>query len=841
MRTFEQLFLSAVVILFLTGVVFAKPEKQKAGPGVIPTPQKWDYQSGEFTVTPGTKIILKSESIKPTDTAVQELETVFKTDLKLTLKIVRTNIPEKNAVVLMKANSSAGKSWLRAQNLSFNPEMEEEGYFLKISPEKVVVVGKSDQGLFYGVISLIQLIRASGTHSLRAVLIQDWPALKFRGISDDMARGQVSTLKNLKEIIRFSAYYKMNTFMPYLEDLFTSKKYPAIGKGRGRLSPKEVRELQNYAKKYFVQVIPIFELLGHSENILIQPQFAHLAEFPGAASLNTTNPETYKFLKTIIQELAHQFVSPYFNAGLDESWDVGKGKSKRFVKRYNIATVHVNHYKKVYRMLKKQGKTMIMYGDIILRNPEILTQLPKDIIIMDWHYNASANFPSVEFFARTGRKFLISPGVSDWLRIFPDLTNALVNIKYYTQKGAMYGALGSIVSTWGDYGAANFKELDWLGFAFGADCAWNPEKADVEQFRRQFTTQFYGGDFPEIESAYTLLTETAARIQYRDVWRHPFAPTSTSSGTLLKQSVNCRNTASDVQKLIQTAKPNVSRNAGQLDYMAFSARLTGWYGRRLETVVWWKQLLFEYILPKDRSKFRNTAAQKFRKMGSEIADLGQEYKQLWLRNDKKANLQWILLQFNRQKAFWDIKADQVEQGIYEENPTIPSQFIYFPAAADNGTIVPLAYFRKGFELREQPKKALLQVINNGVANSYVNGKKIGESVVRRTASMTVQSQWVKVYDVTRRLRRGKNLLSFEVRNYDPAGKAGVNVYLWLVFPDDSTTAILSDMYWKSANEYFKNWEKLNFDDSAWFNPVTRPFRRFIPRPYFKYNLPSWVE
>ena len=819
----------------------AQTENLAKEPGVLPVPQEWHYGTGSFSIDSNTILVLDSKSIHPTDTAVDLLKQTLQSELKLSLPIRQSLPADQKAIILMKADSPNGQDWLKRHRLSFLPEMEPEGYILQIDPQQIAIIGKTDPGLFYGVVTLIQLTRKSNNRTLQAIQIRDWPTLKFRGISDDMARGQVPTLKEMKKIIRFSAFYKMNTYMPYLEDLFTSKKYPSIGKNHGRLIPKEIRELQDYARKYYVQIIPIFELLGHCENILIQPKFEHLAEFPGAASLSTTNPQTYTFLQNIIREQASLWKSPYFHAGLDESWDVGKGESKPLVERYNTAVVHAEHYKKLYQMLKKQGKTMIMYGDIILRNPEILTQLPKDIIIMDWHYHASDDFPSVELFQRTGRKFLISPGISDWRRIFPDFTKALVNIKYYTQKGALYGALGSIVSTWGDYGGANFKELDWLGFGYAAACAWNPNESNPEEFRRSFVRQFYGCNCPEIEAAYTLLAEAASHIQYRDIWRHPFTPTSESSGDLLQQSVVYQNAATDVQKLIQSVQSGVQWNGSQLDYLDFAARLTGWYGKRLETVVWWNHVLHEYIFPEDRARFKNEAVRRFQAMGTQIDTLAQAYQELWLRNDKPANLHWLLAQFDREKVFWNIKADEVARGTYNASPTLPSQFIYFPTAAQDEATVPLSYFRKTFTLTRKPQKALLQVINAGVSENYFNGKKLGEMIARRTNSMTVISQHVKVYDLTKRLKQGKNLLAFQVKSYDPRGKAGINVYLWLLYPDGTTEQILSDTYWKSANKTFRNWQKLNFDDSNWFHPIVRPYRRFIPRPYFEYNLPSWIE
>ncbi len=808
---------------------------------IVPYPRNVFTKSGEFRVTGDTKLIVDPDFTSPKITAVKELQNAFQSQWGFAPGVLSATRPQGGSVFLGRLQSPTGRQWLKKSGFRLPAKFQKEGYILDISPKRVVVLAQSQAGLFYGAASLIQLIHASKNRALPALQLVDWPSLPFRGISDDMARGQVLTLRQMKKVVRFMALYKMNTYMPYLEDLLTSRHYPSIGKTRGRLTPREIRELQDYAKSYFVQIIPIFEMLGHCENILIQPQFRHLAEFPGAASLNPTSAAVDTFLRNLISDWAPQFDSPYFHAGLDESWDVGKGQSRIYVERYNTAVVHAAHYRKLYEMLKKQGKKMIMYGDIILRNPEIITQLPRDILIMDWHYGAASDYPSVEFFQRTGRKFLVSPGVSDWRRIFPDLTNAFANIQYLTQKGARYGALGSIVSTWGDYGGANFKELDWPAYAFAGACAWNPDNVRLERFRLHFGRQFYGCACPEISAVWDVLTKTAAGIQYRDIWRHPFAPTDNSSGQVLRRSIQCRNVAAELKGLIPKIRKRAKRHVAQLDYLAFAAELSGWYGKRLETVIWWKQLLHEYILPKERAHFKAEAARRFRARAAEIEQLSQEYQKLWVRANKRANLSLILRQFRREKIFWEIKAEEVEKGLYQTNPALPSQFIYYPTAADDQATVPLSFFRKTFRLQKKPVRGLLQVINAGVTQNYFNGKKLGESIARYANAMYVDSQRVQVYDVTRLTKRGENVLAFKAQSFDPRGKAGVNVYLWLKFKDGTTRVVLSDKYWKTADKFFKNWQALRFDDSDWYHTIVRPFRHFIPRPYFSHKMPSWID
>ena len=182
----------------------------------------------------------------------------------------------------------------------------DEGYLLRISNNKIELKANTPKGIYYAAMSLVQMLeKAEG--KLPAIEIIDWPDMKIRGISDDISRGQVSNLENFKKIITHIARYKMNTYMPYMEDMLVFEKYPTIGKDRGALTKSEVKEIIDFAKKNFVEVIPIFQTLGHYENILSQEEFLKYAEFPGAASLNVSNDSTYVFLENLLKEVGIGF------------------------------------------------------------------------------------------------------------------------------------------------------------------------------------------------------------------------------------------------------------------------------------------------------------------------------------------------------------------------------------------------------------------------------------------------------------------------------------------------------------------------------------------------------
>ena len=383
---------------------------------VFPSPQEIRIEEGVFNLP--ERIGIFCENTGENENVGLELFRSTVVD-KLKKKVFNASKKVSANILLVVSNSKGDSVSIGGKLFIFSKEMKEEGYYVAIEPQKAIVVSKSQKGLYYGILTLRQLIIQFG-NELPCCVIRDYPELKWRAISDDISRGQVSTMDNFKKIIRQISMMKYNVYMPYLEDLVRVERYPDIGEGRGALSRQEFEELQNYAQRYFVEVVPIFQTLGHFENILNMDNYRQFAEFPGAASLDIRSKKADEFLFSLLDEVVPIFKSKFFHMGADESWDVGLGKNREYVKKVGLAKAHAEHYLKVYKYLKKHGKKVLMYGDIILSHPEILKYLPKDIIIVDWHYWPSDYYPSVELLKDKGFQVLVSPGIHNWVNPVPN-------------------------------------------------------------------------------------------------------------------------------------------------------------------------------------------------------------------------------------------------------------------------------------------------------------------------------------------------------------------------------------------------------------------------------------
>ncbi|MGH9866198.1 MAG: family 20 glycosylhydrolase, partial [Candidatus Acidiferrales bacterium] len=163
-----------------------------------------------------------------------------------------------------------------------------------------------------------------------AVAIRDWPAMKWRGVSVDISRGPIPTLKFMENQIRVLAGFKLNMYALYMEDVFTVPGNEIFAP-RDALTPDEIRDLVSYAQKYYVTIVPELETYGHLHNVLRYDVYSQLAEVPHGSVLTPTQPGSYDLLEKMIAAMAPIFKGPFFHIGADETFELGEGQTKELI------------------------------------------------------------------------------------------------------------------------------------------------------------------------------------------------------------------------------------------------------------------------------------------------------------------------------------------------------------------------------------------------------------------------------------------------------------------------------------------------------------------------------
>jgi N-acetyl-beta-hexosaminidase len=170
--------------------------------------------------------------------------------------------------------------------------LDPEGYLLSVTASEVVVGGKSAAGVFYGMQTLKQLVQGeSSTAFIQGTKITDWPALRWRAVSDDISRGPVPTVEYIKRQLRTEAMFKLNMHSFYMEHAFAAAGHPLIGPTGGSLTADEIRALVTYAKRYHIELVPEQQTFGHLHKALRLEQYGELAEIPHGDVLSPQQPQ----------------------------------------------------------------------------------------------------------------------------------------------------------------------------------------------------------------------------------------------------------------------------------------------------------------------------------------------------------------------------------------------------------------------------------------------------------------------------------------------------------------------------------------------------------------------
>lgn len=462
---------------------------------VVPMPKEYQFLSGNISLTENQFTLKKYfEDNEPVTIALSEAGSIYSILYEKELFIpngkveLHIGIPSKNQNF---------RKICEPVKLIPDKNIGDEGYLMLVENGRIIISASSNKGLFYGVQTLKQLIKGSiETGLIPNIRLKDYPSFKFRGVMDDISRGPIPTVDFMKSQIRRLAEMKVNVLTHYVEHVVKTKKHPGIAPDDGSYTIEEWKEISDYAKKYFITVVGSFQSFGHFQNILSNPDYAHLGE--SGSLISPVKPESYQFLIDIYDEMIPAFDAPFFNVNCDETFDLGKAESKRLVDSIGYDGAYLQHILKLHKIVKSHGIRMAIWGDILLEYPNLISRIPKDVIIGTWTYDDHESFDTyIKPFKEAGLEFFVTPGVLNSNKILPNFNTAFGNIRQFVKDGKEGGAFGVLNCVWDDGGTALFTN-DWLGVAFGAEKSWN-HNSDDTNFDNRFNKSVYAA----INDSYT--------------------------------------------------------------------------------------------------------------------------------------------------------------------------------------------------------------------------------------------------------------------------------------------------------------------------------------------------
>jgi hexosaminidase len=679
----------------LLATIFVAPAIAQAPLHLIPMPREVKAGAG-ISLTRGIRIECATPCDPEDAFAVADLKSILGAR-----RILVTDAAAAPHIFVTRLGTSIGKQIYREASgtsaTAFPAEMHAEGYAISPDPNGgqdagIALTAETSAGIFYALQTAAQLIEGDGTAAtLHIATIRDWPAMKTRGLHDDLSRGPIDTLDFQKKLVRTLAAYKDNLYSPYFETTQQYASNPLAGTPGYSLSADDARQLVAYARQYHVTVVPEQEAFGHLRHVLLWEQYSDLAETPHGAVLSPGQPGSIPLIHSMFTDLAALYPSPYLHIGGDETADLGIGRTKPDVDARGLATVYLDFLQQIVTSLQPLHRKILFWGDVAQDAPTQLKAMPASFknqtIAIAWGYSPDpkGGFPKIiRPYTEAGIEAWVAPSINNYRQVWPNQQYALDDIQQFTRDGQHLGATGQLNTLWDDDGES-LANMNWYGILFGCAAAWQSGESSIAQFQQSYGPVFHGDSTGLIDQAQNELTAAMSLLEANKVvshtegtdtlfWIDPWSKDGQVFAAKMRPiNSQLRLHAEHAINLVAQARntnPGL-REPEALDAMDFGAR-------RIDFLALHFQLADE--MTTTYAHAQTTAAGDWKKahpgVSAQLSDINgvngrlqdltygysqlrDMYEQQWLRTYRPANLRPILERFDFTTALWLSRIDKV--------------------------------------------------------------------------------------------------------------------------------------------------------------------------------------
>ncbi|MCW5982090.1 MAG: beta-N-acetylhexosaminidase [Bryobacteraceae bacterium] len=471
------------------------------GYSVIPAPQRVQLEPGEVVFGPDWRIDAPRDGIA-----------------------VRSLIADAASfhMIALDRGAGAGKRVRLAVqpgtvSTGLDAEIDKQAYRLRIADREIEIAGNGDPGLFYGVQTLLQLLKrdSAGRLVLPRGTIEDWPRLQLRFLHWDTKHHQ-DRMETLKRYLDWTARFKANMIGFELEDKFEYPSHPAIG-APGAFTTAELQEIVDYGLERHIQVVPVVQAPAHMAYVLKHPEFARLRADGNNYQSAMCDPQTYDLIFSMYDDVIKATKGvDYFYVSTDEVYYAGIDCQKTYNDE-NRSLMWVDFTRRATDFMTKRGRRPLAWVEYPLL-PEHAGMLPPaliDGVIGEEEYLEAENrlgMRQMAYVSMQGAEFLFPQSLPHaGARGFSagHLQSAFESIRNGRHwRGKPIGVFGA---AWDDSGLHN--ETFWLGWSAVAQWGWNPGAARPEQHVADFMKVYYGPGAAGLTEVYRSMQRQADEWQ----------------------------------------------------------------------------------------------------------------------------------------------------------------------------------------------------------------------------------------------------------------------------------------------------------------------------------------
>jgi hypothetical protein len=545
-----------------------------------------------------------------------------------------------------------------------------EAFSIKVTATGAEIAGRSSAAVYYGVQTMLQLVEGAGAKAgLPEVEIHDWPSLPYRGVMVDTSHGPLPTEAEVKRQIDFLARWKNNQYYLYSEASIELEGFP-VPDHDAQFSQDEIRRIVAYARERHIDVVPCMELYGHLHDLFRVERFADLSLLPHGVEFNPRNPRVAELLNNWVEQLAGLFPSPFFHIGFDETREA---PIVALPGQATPAALYMEQFKLVSGLVRKRGKTLLVWSDMFSRYQDLIPQIPPGTVVVPWGYDRTVEQYYWRPFANSTLPRFVATGVSIWDQVSPDFEHSFDNIDIYLATCRPHGITGLINTHWTDDIAVLLNPA-FPGLAYGAISAWQAEPVNRGTFFTEYARILYAAPV----AAEVAPALTAAGRAEEDLAKALSGARSTgeeTSQSLWEDPLTAAHLERDAAQaehfrqsrlLAEDALEHFSRalrlggDPATLSDLVMDARLLDYVGMKniyaAELAGFWRELGAHPDLRKLRFYVGEESSShdhsRIQDLMDSSGDLGQAYRAAWLESYTPYRLGTVLGKWNAEFQYW---------------------------------------------------------------------------------------------------------------------------------------------------------------------------------------------
>lgn len=332
-------------------------------------------------------------------------------------------------------------------------------------------------------------------------LLEESTPFSSLGVMLDVSRNAVLKSESVKFYLRRFALMGINSVQLYMEDIYELPEEPFFGYGRGPYSPEELREMDDYAAIFGIELIPCIQTLGHLEQILQWPPYASMTDVGGVLLIG--DEKVHALIRKMLETLSGCFRSRRIHIGMDEAHGVGSGRYRKLHGECRPFDILNQHLAVVTEVCDSLGLKPMMWSDMYFRigsaennyydrEAKIPADVPKlipvqvELVYWDYYHDEQDFYEEwIDRHQAMGKTPIFAAGGWNWGRLWTRLPGAFPLISTGMRAARKKSLSEAFITLWGDDGAECDPFSILPAIQHFAECAYGYD-AEGDHLERRF-------------------------------------------------------------------------------------------------------------------------------------------------------------------------------------------------------------------------------------------------------------------------------------------------------------------------------------------------------------------